>query len=420
MQAELELQHLRWPRRSVAQVGPAAFAALSRSLVAGTVQGMCVCPSPPSAALPYGAVEAGGGLGLRPGASTGGGEGGSGCGGGVGQVGDSFHRARAPFVTPVLMVLFDNGSVQCYTSPAHVSAVEKERARAMEQAAATVAAAKAAKAGITSGVAEGHPAAQVLTTTPCSPPPTTRGHRQRVEGEGEEEETDWPSSAAAASAISTMDKADRLLLRSRTTASPETSVTRVSAAIAAVQAREQAEARVSDASRSAEGASSHEPSSHRALTRPRLWPPPPATASTLKTLKEALAARRAADRAQRLAWASYATSGTSGGDGDVQTQVQAAALPRYSSLRRGGVVADSVLAGRGGRGGGEEAGGGAGGGGSSSGHDSTSDDDAMVSFRPQVRAPGGGLRGDGVLCRRLSRLWLDCCVLEGLEDAVPY
>ncbi|CAM9348179.1 unnamed protein product, partial [Scytosiphon promiscuus] len=134
--AELELQHLRWPRRSVAQVGPAAFAALSRSLVAGTVQGMCVCPAPPPLSSVGGGAEGGPRLGLRPGAATGGGgddDGGSGSG-------DGILNRDPPYVTPVLMVLFDNGSVQCYTSPAHLAAIERERSLVAEQEAAAVAA----------------------------------------------------------------------------------------------------------------------------------------------------------------------------------------------------------------------------------------------------------------------------------------
>ncbi|CAN0572954.1 unnamed protein product, partial [Ectocarpus sp. 12 AP-2014] len=133
--AELELQHLRWPRRSVAQVGPAAFAALSRSLVAGTVQGMCVCPAPPPpppSPSSFGGGGAGGArLGLRPGAAASSEElNGGGAGAGRASYGAGY---QPPYVTPVLMVLFDNGSVQCYTSPAHLTAVEKERTRAAEQ-----------------------------------------------------------------------------------------------------------------------------------------------------------------------------------------------------------------------------------------------------------------------------------------------
>lgn len=167
-QAELELQHLRWPRRSVAQVGPAAFAALSRSLVAGTVQGMCVCPAPPSPLCGAGGNGAQGGprLGLRPGAARSGDD----TGGGASQGGLSGSRHHSPYVTPVLMVSFDNGSVQCYTSPAHLAVVEKERTQQTAAAAAATAAAAAAAA------AEVPPAAAVQPLgSPSSPSVTAAG-----------------------------------------------------------------------------------------------------------------------------------------------------------------------------------------------------------------------------------------------------
>lgn len=166
-QAELELQHLRWPRRSVAQVGPAAFAALSRSLVAGTVQGMCVCPAPPSPVSGAGGSGAlwGPGLGLRPGAARSGDD----NGGDVSQGGLGGSRRRSPYVTPVLMVSFDNGSVQCYTSPAHLAVVEKERTQ--QTAAAAAAAAVAA--------VQAPPAASAQPLgSPVSPPVTASGREQ--------------------------------------------------------------------------------------------------------------------------------------------------------------------------------------------------------------------------------------------------
>jgi len=165
-QAELELQQLRWPRRSVAQVGPAAFAALSRSLVAGSIQGMCVCPAPPSTTSRGGGIGAQGGpgLGLRPGAATSG----DGSGGGTSRGGHGSSGRHSPYVTPVLMVLFDNGSVQCYTSPAHLAVVEKETAAA---AAATAA---AAAAGAAKPAAAGPPASQP-PESPSSPPAIAPG-----------------------------------------------------------------------------------------------------------------------------------------------------------------------------------------------------------------------------------------------------
>lgn len=100
-------------------MGPAAFAALSRSVVPGTIQGMCVCPAPPSPWSQFGSglgTEAEGTVSAK-GYSSGG-----------SNDANSFAGGRKlPYVTPVLMLLYDNGSVQCFTGPSHLSAAEKER-----------------------------------------------------------------------------------------------------------------------------------------------------------------------------------------------------------------------------------------------------------------------------------------------------
>lgn len=209
-QAELELQHLRWPRRSVSQVGPAAYAAFSRSLVAGSVQGICICPAPPvPLSSPYysSRVERGPGLGLRPGATTGDSEFNA---GGLGGSDARGHR-RPPYVTPVLMVLFDNGSVQCFTSPAHISALEKDIARdaaaavdsknaAAVETASPSAAASVGPVSPTPGSAEGGSGAQP-TPHPCSTPSRSTRRSETDGGERASAVRERSAAAVAATAV---------------------------------------------------------------------------------------------------------------------------------------------------------------------------------------------------------------------------
>lgn len=338
-------------------------------------------------------------LGLRPAATAGGDDG----NGGV-----SAGSHGAPYVTPVLMVLFDNGSVQCYTSPAHLAAVDKERNRAAaERVAAT--AATAAAAAVDAAAATTASSGQKYDARPLLSPssPTTRGAQDAEEEEEGEVMINWRSkpatraprpvewrarpartaaaaaAAAAAASTSLMDAAGRMTLRS---AAGESSTMSPAAASGGA---------APDAQAGGTGAAPKASPSHRATARPRLWQPPAALASSPNTLEEALAARRAgkraADRAQRMAWASYLAAGASsgGGRGDMDVQAAASALSGHSSVR-GGTDGDSVerfaalVAGVAVPGGtaGVRAGGG---GGSSSGHESTSEDEAFVSFRSQVR-----------------------------------
>ncbi|CAN0438112.1 unnamed protein product, partial [Discosporangium mesarthrocarpum] len=122
--AELHLQHLRWPRQNMSQVGSTTFATMSRPPATGSVQGMCVCPAPPAAQVTVGArshyppalLGSGAGRGVgKPWR----GKGAAPCGAGA--------AASAPYMTPVLMVLYDTGSVHCFTSPAHLRALEQKR-----------------------------------------------------------------------------------------------------------------------------------------------------------------------------------------------------------------------------------------------------------------------------------------------------
>ena len=115
---------------------------------------MCVCPAPPtppSPSLYECKADQGPSLGLRPGAVTNDEEFSARAPVGGGS--------RAPYVTPVLMVLFDNGSVQCFTSPANISALEKDRARAA-----------AVEAAVQTSVPAEEGSGGCPTLSPCSSP----------------------------------------------------------------------------------------------------------------------------------------------------------------------------------------------------------------------------------------------------------
>lgn len=266
-------------------------------------------------------AERGPGLGLRPGATTGDSEFSA---GGLRGSDASGHR-RPPYVTPVLMVLFDNGSVQCFTSPAHLSALEKDIARDAAAAVdsknvtagetATPSAAPSAGAvSSTPGSAEGGSGAQP-TPHPCSTP--SRSTRRSETDGGERASAVRGRSAAAAAA---------------------TAATMVAAA-ATRDGQGHNELNTSGSGSSSSSASgSAGPfkaslSSAAAALRPRLWQGPPLLGSS-----------------------SAVSSGAQG-----------ARIPRKAARAGAGQ-------GRSGVGGGEN----------SSGHDSTSDDDVFVSFRSQV------------------------------------
>lgn len=264
-------------------------------------------------------VERGPGLGLRPGATTGDSEFSA---GGLGGSDARGHR-RPPYVTPVLMVLFDNGSVQCFTSPAHISALEKDIARDAAAAvdsknavagetASPSAAASAGAVSPTPGSAEGGSGAQP-TPHPCSTP--SRSTRRS--------ETDGGERASA--------------VRGRSAAAVATTAVTMAAAAATRDGQGHNELNTSgsgssSASRSA-GPFKASLSAAAVALRPRLWQGPPLLGSS---------------------------SAVSSGD-------QGARLPRRAARAGAGQGRSGV-----------------GGGGNSSGHDSTSDDDVFVSFRSQV------------------------------------
>lgn len=355
---------------------------------------------------------------MRPGTAAGGDAG----SGGGGNGGDSLLSGHGvPYATPVLMILFDNGSVQCYTSPAHLTAIEKQRTQAV-----------ADRATITDPISS---ARQTTAERPSLLLPFSPPARASVNGEGWEE-ADWrgqsgagipqsrkwkskPTRAAVAAAAtsaattSLLNAAGRMSLRTRASApssllsGPRSSTGAPSADTASNRQKRTevvaADAAVATTAKENGAAVPRASSIHRSSSRPRLWQQPPSLTSSLTSLEDALAARRAgrraADRAQRIAWASHLTDDASGWGRDEggDWQLPSSALQgRVGSSGRGvgAVVATRREDGAAG---------------DSSGHETTSDDEAFISFRSQVGAGGNiyfvrwALRGS-ILNNRMMRI----------------
>lgn len=426
-QPELELQHLKWPRRTVAEVGPAAFAALSRSVVPGTVQGICVCPTPPLPTPPFttGWDVSAQGAGFA-----------SGCQGVGGDTGAGSRRV--PYVTPVLMVLYDNGSMQCFTSPAHLSAVERERSRhaGVNKAGGSghagvgaggsgaVSASNASSKGVTaSSVAGGGNDAQPLSAPsqrsqgapkppPPPPPPMSPPTRNPI-GLGRAGAARAADSSVAAASL--MDATGRMSIAGTPSSSPaptSKSSTKTAPGASAGSAPGPGSSAANRTSRRSgierdERGKKSEPStpatsSHRGRRDALIWERPAAVSPSLTTLEGALAdrRRRAQERLQRIAW------GGGGGEGASRRS----ASP--SARRSGNEGAESIgaSAGRPAR---RIAGGPRGPpcptaaatasrSNNSSGHESTSEDEAFSTFRSQVRGIYCSVEHDGATKQETS------------------
>lgn len=314
------------------------------------------------------------GLGLAAGC-----DGGCGSTGGLLRVSGQNHGRRAPYVTPVLMVLFDNGSVQCYTSPAYLSALERERMRTVgEQHVPSAAAAvgsitgrKATASASATASADGRKSANPAppVSPPAKPQATTGTETSKRES----------TMGKAAATASLMDAVEMTLSSSMA----------------------QGNAHPSTASRSVGNgpetknnpstSPSPQPPSSGRKARPRVWQPPLDAAdrasSSRTTLGDALSVRRrrAAERAREMAWGSSPGSASGGGGrwGATDSEVNAAST-------RSGVR--SVRKGNDARGSWRKAVGAAtvtapGAGSDSSGHETfSSEDEAFVSFRSQVQS----------------------------------
>lgn len=292
---------------------------------------------------------------------------------------DSSHRP--PYVTPVLMVLFDNGSVQCYSSPAHLSAVEKERTRAV---------------GTVTSIlpSMGNARQSVASAATPTPTPPARAH----EGAGTAGASRATALGGAGATASLMDAAGRVSL---------------SSPAAQGDARPPASAIVRGGGGNSGGGggvdtnyktstSLSRSGSSGKRSRLSMWqppaalssPPPPqqqrhspsvsSLSSSLTKLEEALAARRlrVAERGQRT------SRGSSSYSGSAYVGATAAAAGR-SDARSSGRISGSrgslATAGNGGA----ATTAGTGGGGDSSGHDSSSEEESFVSFRSQVNLVWG-------------------------------